>query len=66
MAQARPVEATVSPRHRGVGAVPNPRKPGLKRDVHGNELRDLFQLFPDLPRPRRKVARVPARLKRDK
>jgi hypothetical protein len=41
--------------------VPNPRKPQLVRDVHGNELKDLFDFFPDLPRPVRKAARVPAR-----
>ena len=44
-----------------VGALPNPRKPQLVRDVHGNELKDLFQFFPDLPRPWRRPARLPAK-----
>jgi len=62
LAQPRPAEpAAVAPRERGVGAVPNPRKPQLVRDVHGNELKELFVFFPDLPRPVRKAARVPAR-----
>jgi hypothetical protein len=62
LAQPRPLEASsVAPRERGVGALPNPRKPRLVRDVHGNELMDLFQLFPDLPRPARRPGRVPPR-----
>jgi len=64
MAQARPPKPTHPPRERGVGKPPNPRKPGLVRDVHGNELKDLFQLFPDLPRPPRRAARIPARRRR--
>ncbi len=43
------------------GAVPHPRRPALVRDVHGNELMDLFLFFPDLPRPARQRARLPAR-----
>jgi hypothetical protein len=50
-----------APRERGVGRLPNPRKPGLVRDVHGNELMDLFRTFPDLPRPARRPARTPKR-----
>jgi len=38
------------PPERGVAPSPNPRKPRLVRDVHGNELKDLFEFFPDLPR----------------
>jgi len=50
------------PLERGVKPPPNPRKPRLVPDVHGNELRDLFEFFPDLPWPRhRRAARVPAR-----
>ena len=52
------------PAQRQVGPPPNPRKPKLVRDVHGGVLRDLFQLFPDLPRPPRPRARVPLRLRR--
>lgn len=64
LAQARPQQpAAAAPRERGVGALPNPRKPRLVRDVHGNELMDLFEFFPDLPRPRYRPARLPARRK---
>jgi hypothetical protein len=59
MAQARTPEPTHAPKARGIGSLPNPRKPQLVRDVHGNELMDLFQLFPDLPRPPRRAPRVP-------
>ena len=51
------------PEHQ-VGSPPNPRRPGLVRDVHGNELKDLFVLFPDLPRPRKVRSRFPVRLSR--
>ena len=61
MAQARTPELTHAPKERGIGSMPNPRKPQLVRDVHGNELMDLFQLFPDLPRPPRRAPRVPIR-----
>jgi hypothetical protein len=65
LAQARPMQpAAIAPRERGVGPLPNPRKPKLVRDVHGNELMDLFEFFPDLPRPRRKPVRLPARRRR--
>jgi hypothetical protein len=50
------------PRHeppvRGVGPVPNPRRPRLVRDVHGGVLQDLFVIFPDLPRPPRPSPRL--------
>ena len=46
---------------RPLGKHPNPRKPKLKRDIGGNELKDLFAMFPDLPRPHRAAARVPKR-----
>jgi hypothetical protein len=62
LAQARPAQpAAAAPRERGVATRPNPRKPQLVPDVHGNELKDLFRFFPDLPRPARKRARVPLR-----
>jgi len=62
LAQARPPQpASHAPRERGIGAPPNPRKPQLVRDVHGNELKDLFEFFPDLPKPARRAARIPAR-----
>jgi len=41
------------PKERAVGKPPNPRMPAKVRDVHGGVLKDLFQLFPDLPRPPR-------------
>ena len=47
------------PLERPVGKPPNPRKPALVRDIGGNELRDLFALFPDLPRPPRPAPRLP-------
>ena len=49
------------PKPHAVGKPPNPRKPQMVRDVHGNELKDLFALFPDLPRPARPSARLPVR-----
>lgn len=62
LAQARvPLAPATAPRERGVTAPPNPRKPHLVLDVHGNELKDLFEFFPDLPRPPRRGARVPVR-----
>jgi hypothetical protein len=59
-----PQKVKQAPAERGIGKLPNPRKPKLVRDVHGNELRDLFQFFPDLPRPPRRPARVPPRKRR--
>ena len=64
MAQARIPEPIHAPKERGITTRPNPRKPKLVRDVHGNELMDLFQLFPDLPRPPRRSPRVPKRTPR--
>jgi hypothetical protein len=62
LAQARPTQpAAAAPRERGIAPPPNPRKPQLVHDVHGNELKDLFEFFPDLPRPPRRRARIPAR-----
>ena len=62
MAQApRASERKRAPKERGIGAPPNPQKPRLVRDVHGNELKDLFEFFPDLPHPARPAARVPSR-----
>jgi len=62
LAQPRPPEpVAVPPPERGIAAPPNPRRPELVRDVHGNELMDLFDFFPDLPRPPRRRARLSAR-----
>jgi hypothetical protein len=61
MAQARIPEPIHAPKERGIGAPPNPQKPKLVRDVHGNELKDLFEFFPDLPRPPHPAPRVPMR-----
>jgi hypothetical protein len=49
------------PPERPAGAPPNPRRPALKRDVRGGELKDLMEIFPDLPRPARPAARGPVR-----
>jgi len=62
LAQPRPLEPSgMPPLERGVAPPPNPRTPRLVRDVHGNELMDLFEFFPDLPRPRRKPPRMVVR-----
>ena len=62
LAQPRPPEpVAAAPPERGVAARPHPRKPQLVPDVHGNELKDLFDFFPDLPRPPRRGARIPIR-----
>jgi hypothetical protein len=50
----------VPPQH-PVAPPPNPRRPKLVRDIHGGSLLDLFQFFPDLPRPLRPRARLPHR-----
>ena len=50
-----------APKVRPVGKPPNPRKPALVRDVKGGVLKDLFELFADLPRPRRTHGRKPSR-----
>jgi hypothetical protein len=63
-AQARVPQPTRAPKERGIGKTPNAQKPKLVRDVHGNELKDLFQLFPDLQRVPRRAARVPKRVPR--
>jgi hypothetical protein len=46
-------QQTRAPRQRPVADVPNPRRPKAVRVVDGGELRDLFAVFPDLPRPLR-------------
>jgi hypothetical protein len=70
MAQARipepihaPKERGVreTPKERGIGQNPHPRTPKLVRDVRGNELKDMFEFFPDLPRPPHRAPRVPNR-----
>src|ERR1044071_5961543 len=62
LAQPRPPEPVATPPpQRGVAALPNPRRPRVIRDVHGNELMDLFEFFPDLPRPARRRARLSVR-----
>jgi hypothetical protein len=58
----RPPRAPRVPQQRPVGEVPNPRTPKLVRDVHGGVLKDMFEIFPDLPRPPRPAARVRARI----
>jgi hypothetical protein len=57
------------PAQRPVGKVPQPRKPKPVRDVRGGALKDLFEIFADLPRPprpplRTRVASPPARRSR--
>jgi hypothetical protein len=64
--RVRKARVSKAPRQRAAGKVPNPRRPKLVRDVGGNELWDLFAFFPDLPRPARPAARLPARRRRFK
>jgi hypothetical protein len=59
--EAPPERVRHEPPSRGVGAVPNPRRPRLVRDVGGAGLNDLFALFPDLPRPPRPARRLRSR-----
>ena len=47
-----------APQERGIGAVPNPRKPKLTRRASGGALGDLFAIFRDLPRPARPGPRL--------
>src|SRR5678816_2403694 len=62
LAQPRPPEpVAAAPPERGVAAPPNPRRPRVVREVHGNDLMDLFEFFPDLPRPARRRARTSVR-----
>jgi hypothetical protein len=56
-----PQHVTHPPVERPAAKPPNPRKPKLVRDVHGGELKDLMLIFPDLPRPPRRPANVPAK-----
>jgi hypothetical protein len=58
MAHAPTPHVSQPPKSRGVGALPNPRKPRLVRHVDGGGLKDLFAFFPDLPRPRRPAPRL--------
>jgi hypothetical protein len=52
---ARPPEEHVA------GKPPNPRRPRLARGGSRGALKDLFQIFADLPRPARPAPRTPAR-----
>jgi hypothetical protein len=52
-----PPHAVSFPKSRGVGAPPNPRTPAVVRHVRTG-LNDLFELFGDLPRPRRPPRRT--------
>jgi len=61
---APPQRAARLPKRRGVGAPPNPRTPKLVRDVHGGALKDMFEIFPDLPRLRRPAPRLRGRATR--
>jgi hypothetical protein len=56
-APATPHTARV-PAPRPIGKVPNPRTPKLVRDVRGGALKDLFEIFKDLPRAPRPVRRT--------
>ena len=49
------------PLERQAGRPPNPRRVPPVRDVHGGVLQDLFEIFPDLPRPARPALRASAR-----
>jgi len=54
---APPIRSTRAPRQRGVAKVPHPRRPKVVR-ARSAALGDLFEVFPDLPRPRRPVSRT--------
>jgi hypothetical protein len=54
-----PQHVSHPPPEHPVGRPPNPRKPQLVRDVRGGALKDMFEIFPDLPRPPRRPARGP-------
>lgn len=56
-----PEHVSLPPREHAAGKPPNPRRPRLVRDVHGGSFMDLFDIFPDLPRPRRPATRAPRR-----
>lgn len=47
-----------------VGKPPNPRQPALVRDLTGGVLKDMFEVFPDLPRPARPAPRLRGRARR--
>jgi hypothetical protein len=64
VARAPGPAATRAPRARAIGQPPNPRRPRLVKDVHGNELKDMFVIFKDLPRPARPAPRLPPRVRR--
>jgi hypothetical protein len=49
------------PPERPAASPPNPRRPALRRDVRGGVLKDLGEIFPDLPRPPRPPVRGPVR-----
>jgi hypothetical protein len=53
-----PPRTVAVPKSRGVAAPPNPRKPAIVRHVIGGALKDLFAMFPDLPRPSRPARRT--------
>jgi hypothetical protein len=50
-----------APEEHRAGKPPSPRMPKQARRVHGSSLNDLFQIFPDLPRPAHPAPRTPAR-----
>jgi hypothetical protein len=54
--------AMPAPRQRPPVKVPNPRRPKVVRVVGGGELRDLFEVFPDLPGPPRSRSRLATRV----
>jgi hypothetical protein len=59
--QTPPEHVSHAPRQRAVGARPNPRTPTPVKDVRGGYLKDLFEMFPDLPRPARPTPRLRGR-----
>jgi hypothetical protein len=50
--------ASRAPKPRTLAKPPNPRKPPVVRDVKGGMLKDMFEIFPDLPRPPRHASRL--------
>jgi hypothetical protein len=53
--------ASRAPKQRPLGKLPNPGKPAVVRDAKGGVQRDMFQIFPDLPRLARPVSRIRGR-----
>lgn len=61
LAHVPPPHIGRAPVERRAAKPPNPRRRAVKRDVRDNVLKDLFEIFADLPRPAHPAARVESR-----